>query len=401
MKKSLLFSLVFVILFGCSNSNNTTGNKQRIGIKMTKDGGVYTLPCLVNGVKMNFVFDTGASNVCISLTEALFLYKNGYIDDKDFGNETKSLVADGSVTTGMKLKIRTIEIGGIVLKNVDAIVSSSIEAPLLLGQSAIRKLGKIEMAGDSLFIIGKFDHSQESDVMNTSNVNEELCIKAWNAYKNDMPELALKYCDEAIDGWENSWMPYAVKGIVKISTAKFESDQKYALDDFEKAIELNEEKQTFTINEETSITYKYLLERVSFLYIENDNTQKALEVAQEGLTLYPKCVTLMDNISLAYTIDRNYNLAEKWANKVKELDSVSGYFRLGHLYNSQGRYAEAAKQYELYIAAKPNDNGAIANLANVYLMLGDEKKAIELGKDAAKKGSSYAQDWLKRNGYDW
>ncbi|MCQ2287430.1 MAG: retroviral-like aspartic protease family protein [Bacteroidales bacterium] len=401
MKKSLLFNLVFVILFGCSNSNNTTGNKQRIGIKMTKDGGVYTLPCLVNGVKMNFVFDTGASNVCISLTEALFLYKNGYIDDKDFGNETKSLVADGSVTTGMKLKIRTIEIGGIVLKNVDAIVSSSIEAPLLLGQSAIRKLGKIEMTGDSLFIIGKFDHSQESDVMNTSNVNEELCIKAWNAYKNDMPELALKYCDEAIDGWENSWMPYAVKGIVKISTAKFESDQKYALKDIEKAIELNEEKQTFTINEETSITYQDLLERVSFLYILNDNTQKALEVAQEGLTLYPKCVDLMDYISLAYTIDRNYKLAEKWANKVKELDSVSGYFRLGHLYDSQGRYAEAAKQYELYIAAKPNGYNGINNLADVYLQLGDEKKAIELKKDAAKKGSSNSQDWLKRNGYDW
>lgn len=404
MKKSLIFSLVFVILFGCSNSNNRTGNKQKIGIKMTKDGGVYTLPCLVNGVKMNFVFDTGASNVCISLTEALFLYKNGYIDDKDFGNETKSVVADGSVTSGMKLKIRTIEIGGVVLKNVDAIISSSIEAPLLLGQSAIRKLGKVEMVGDSLFIIGKFDHSQESEMLNSSNANEELCFKAWNAFKNDMPELALKYCDDAIDGWEYSWMPYAIKGIVIESMAKFQSDQTDAIDDFEKAIELNDKRQTFTINEEYSITYQFLLERVSFLYALNGNTQEALETAQEGLTLYPQNVSFTNSISLAYTFEGKYNLAEKWANKVKELDSVTGNYRLGYLYHTQGRYAEAAKQYELCIAADPADPNYIKaknNLANVYLKLGNKQKAIELKKEAARGGDAYAQDWLQQNGYEW
>jgi aspartyl protease family protein len=39
---------------------------------MQKDGGVYKVPCTVNGLKLEFIFDTGASVVSISLTEAIF-----------------------------------------------------------------------------------------------------------------------------------------------------------------------------------------------------------------------------------------------------------------------------------------------------------------------------------------
>ena len=34
--------------------------------------GTYLIPCKVNGVPMKFIFDTGASVVNISMTEALF-----------------------------------------------------------------------------------------------------------------------------------------------------------------------------------------------------------------------------------------------------------------------------------------------------------------------------------------
>jgi hypothetical protein len=34
-------------------------------IVMQKKGGVYTLPCKVNGLELTFIFDTGASKVCI------------------------------------------------------------------------------------------------------------------------------------------------------------------------------------------------------------------------------------------------------------------------------------------------------------------------------------------------
>ena len=44
---------------------------------MKKINGVYQIPCKVNGIPMNFIFDTGATDVTISLVEAKFLIKQG------------------------------------------------------------------------------------------------------------------------------------------------------------------------------------------------------------------------------------------------------------------------------------------------------------------------------------
>ena len=54
-------------------------------IQMIKEGGVYSVPCKINGLPLKFVFDTGASDVSISLTEASFMLKNGFISKEDIG----------------------------------------------------------------------------------------------------------------------------------------------------------------------------------------------------------------------------------------------------------------------------------------------------------------------------
>ena len=171
----LLISMLLISVMSCNDSNikssivdsNTDSipmqdstsvqdsSMVRIGMKMEKSGGVYLLPCVVNGVKMNFIFDTGASNVSISLTEALFLLKNGYLEDYDILGSSLSQVADGSIVENTEINLHSIEVNGIIITDVKAVVSNSIDAPLLLGQSAIQKLGKIEISGDSLYIIRK------------------------------------------------------------------------------------------------------------------------------------------------------------------------------------------------------------------------------------------------------
>ena len=65
--------LILLLLFQLS----FTGQSQTV-IKMKKEGGVSIIPCKVNGLNLNFIFDTGASDVSISLTEANFMLKNGY-----------------------------------------------------------------------------------------------------------------------------------------------------------------------------------------------------------------------------------------------------------------------------------------------------------------------------------
>ena len=44
---------------------------------------------------------------------------------------------------GTIIRLKTVEIGGIVLHNVEANVVDNIQAPLLLGQTALSKFGKV------------------------------------------------------------------------------------------------------------------------------------------------------------------------------------------------------------------------------------------------------------------
>ena len=126
--------------------------KAQVTIIMEEDGGVYKIPCLVNGAKMKLIFDTGASTVCLSETMAEYLLENEYLSKEDFVGTGKSSVADGRIVNNLHLNIRDIEISGLHLLNVEAVVIEGQKAPLLLGQTAISKLGRITINGNTLII---------------------------------------------------------------------------------------------------------------------------------------------------------------------------------------------------------------------------------------------------------
>ena len=110
-----------------------------------QENGLYLIPCTVNGVPMKFIFDTGASSVNISMAEALFLLKNGYIQESDIKGISHAQIANGEIVENTRILLSKIEIGGIEINDVDATVSHNLNAPLLLGQSAISKLGNIQL----------------------------------------------------------------------------------------------------------------------------------------------------------------------------------------------------------------------------------------------------------------
>ncbi len=103
-------------------------------IKMKREGGVSIIPCKVNSVPMSFVFDTGASDVTISLTEANFMFKNGYLSKNDITGVSNYSDANGDITEGINIILREIEIQGLKLYNVEASIVKNMVAPLLLGQ---------------------------------------------------------------------------------------------------------------------------------------------------------------------------------------------------------------------------------------------------------------------------
>lgn len=119
---------------------------------MEEYNGVFRIPCTVNGAKMKFIFDTGASSVCLSMAMAEYLYDNGYLDENDIIGSGSSSVADGRIVNHVEINIKDIEINGTHLYNVRAVVVEGQNAPLLMGQSAIQQLGAIEINGNMLTI---------------------------------------------------------------------------------------------------------------------------------------------------------------------------------------------------------------------------------------------------------
>jgi aspartyl protease family protein len=112
-------------------------------ISLKKDGTLYTLPVELNDVlKIDFIFDSGASDVSISPDVASTLLKAGTIKESDWLQGAYYKFADGSIAKSKRFKIKSLKIGDRVIKNVPCSISNSLDAPMLLGQSVLSKFGK-------------------------------------------------------------------------------------------------------------------------------------------------------------------------------------------------------------------------------------------------------------------
>jgi len=115
-------------------------------IPMIKNGGVYEIPVIINGVlKLNFIFDSGASDVSVSPDVALTLIRTGTISDEDFRGTQIYKFADGSTAKSKIFIIKEFQLGNKKVYNIKASISNSVNAPLLLGQSVLNKFGKVSI----------------------------------------------------------------------------------------------------------------------------------------------------------------------------------------------------------------------------------------------------------------
>lgn len=127
----------------------------RTEIPFKREEGVTKVQCSINGLPLHFVFDTGAGDVTMSLVEANFMLKNGYLKRSDIKGSARYIDANGDISEGTVINLRHINFGGVELENVRASVVRNQRAPLLLGQSVLSRLGKIEIdnPGSRLIII--------------------------------------------------------------------------------------------------------------------------------------------------------------------------------------------------------------------------------------------------------
>lgn len=133
------------LLNGLKSMEESPVSLESAVIPFSRENGVCRVNCSINGLPLYFVFDTGASDVTLSMVEANFMLKNDYLSRQDLSGSRYYMTADGSISEGTSVVLKEVNFGGVTLHNVKASVVKNQKAPLLLGQSVLARLGRIEI----------------------------------------------------------------------------------------------------------------------------------------------------------------------------------------------------------------------------------------------------------------
>ena len=175
MKSFIVYTILLLLCFGCEHPESKIYDRDRTTTKVSEQSRSYTPPTEdvqnildmeiengvryvwieVNGIKLRFIFDTGASSICLSPTEAYLLYAQGTLQKEDILSKQFFQDATGRISVGTKINLRTVKIGNSEISNVKATVINSANASLLLGQSVLERFGSIEIDNTNNVIILK------------------------------------------------------------------------------------------------------------------------------------------------------------------------------------------------------------------------------------------------------
>lgn len=117
-------------------------------VPLQKQGGVYTVPVLINGViPLQFIVDSGAADIAIPADVFLTLLRTGTIGKEDFIGSGQYQLADGSTVKSDRFIIRELKVGNNVLSDVQASITSVKSTPLL-GQSFLSRFSSWALNND-------------------------------------------------------------------------------------------------------------------------------------------------------------------------------------------------------------------------------------------------------------
>ena len=123
-------------------------------IRLTKSGGQNYALLTIDGVKQNFLLDTGASMSTVPTYFIDGLIKKGYITPEiHFIKYKQFRIANGNTVEGGIWRIPKIKIGSETIYNVEFSSVSSENAPFLLGMSTLERLGNYSIVPNKNKII--------------------------------------------------------------------------------------------------------------------------------------------------------------------------------------------------------------------------------------------------------
>jgi predicted aspartyl protease len=120
-------------------SPDTTSTSSSVEVRLERQGGILLVPVLINGrVLLDFIMDSGASDVSIPADVVSTLWRTGTLADADFTGSKTYLLADGSTIPSATFRIRSLLVGDRMLENVSGSIAP-VKGPLLLGQSFLSR----------------------------------------------------------------------------------------------------------------------------------------------------------------------------------------------------------------------------------------------------------------------
>ncbi|OUS08729.1 hypothetical protein A9Q96_02370 [Rhodobacterales bacterium 52_120_T64] len=157
VQQALIWVLIFlaaVIIYGFKGQlqdqlfpfRGTIISDEAVSISRARDGHFYA-GLLVNDVRVEFVIDTGASEIFLSAQDA-----------RKVGISPESLIyrgtaetANGTVRTAVT-SLQSLEFSGVIDKNVRVLVSEGQMNVSLLGMSYLRLFERFEIIDDTLVL---------------------------------------------------------------------------------------------------------------------------------------------------------------------------------------------------------------------------------------------------------
>jgi tetratricopeptide (TPR) repeat protein len=110
-----------------------------MSVPMRMKSGIFVVPVLINdAITLDFVIDSGASDVSIPADVVSTLIRTKTIGSSDFVGQQTYVMADGSETPSDVFIIRSLKVGNRIVHNVRASIASP-KGALLLGQSFLRQ----------------------------------------------------------------------------------------------------------------------------------------------------------------------------------------------------------------------------------------------------------------------
>lgn len=331
-------------------------------IKLGHFGGVFTVPIRLNGkLTMDFIVDSGAADVSLSDDITNRLLQTGIVDQNDIRGSKTYVLADGSSIKCRTLNLRAVRIGTREVTDVKA-SSCGGDAPLLLGQSFLQKLGQ-----------WSFDYDKNAIVLRSE------------------PEKVFApptFAQSDLDWWtqaaeRGNYLAQFNMGVMHLTGEDgVPKNLPKSFDWFMKSAEKGFDRAQYNV----AVAYEQGNQGVAQNYAKA--YEWYLKSAEQGNMMAE--YNLSSLYMSGHGVPKDVNKAIEWCQKAAEKGYASAQQNLGSIYaNELHNYPEALKW--LTKAADQNLTTAKYSVGLVYSKMHELEKAAQWYKKAADNGYAEAE----------